>query len=169
MIKDRFPLKKIITAGLIVGTFDIILACIDAWLSFNLTLGRLLRYIGSAAMDPKTSSSTGMMIFGIVAHYFIALSFTFLFYFIYPFLKKALKNNIVIGLLYGVFIWTVMRFIVLPLTRLTLQPFDLVKSIKPMLILGAAIGIPLSFMMQRLRKQYSHHVKEVPEPEHAHA
>jgi hypothetical protein len=157
MVKGRFSkplIQKIVIAGLVAGTLDIIAAFIDAWLSFNVTPGKVLNGIAAGAIGKENADgSFFMMAFGLLIHFFIVYSYTFFLYLIYPFLKSVFKFNIIIGILYGLFIWVTMRFIVLPvLSQVEFAPFRIVKAFKPMLILIGAIGIPLSLMISIIAK-----------------
>jgi len=147
-------IKKVLVAGLIVGTLDIIAAFIDASLSFHSTPGKVLNGIAGGAIGSENADGSFLMIvFGLLIHFFIVYSYTFSFYFIYPSIKKVIGNNIGIGILYGLFIWATMRFIVLPtLSQVQFAPFKITKAFKPMLILIGAIGIPLSVMMSSIFK-----------------
>ena len=153
MFKERIPIKKILAAGLIVGSLDILSAIIDTWVSYKWTPDKVLKYIAGAAFDKTAFSETFLVVAGLIFHYLIAMGFTFLFYFIYPPLKKLFRYNLVIACLYGIFMQAFMRFLLLPLTRLQLNPFDIGKQIKPTLILTVAIGIPLTLLMQRMYKK----------------
>ena len=145
-------IKKVSIAGFVVGSLDIIAAFIDAWFSSRLTPGEILNLIAGAAIGYENAKGGFLMLLlGLLIHFFIAYSFTFLFYLIYPGLKSFFKNNIVIGILYGLFIWAFMRFIILPVfSQIHFHSFKITAAIKPMLILIGAIGIPLSFMMNRM-------------------
>ncbi len=149
---SREIIKKVSVAGFIVGSLDIIAAFIDAWFSFRLTPGEILNSIAGAAIGHENAKGGfQMLLLGLLIHFFIAYSFTFLFYLCYPGLRSFFKNNIVIGVLYGLFIWAFMRFIILPaFSQIHFHTFKITEAIKPMLILTGAIGIPLSFMMNRI-------------------
>ena len=56
MFKERIPIKKILAAGLIVGSLDILSAIIDTWVSYKWTPDKVLKYIAGAAFD-KTAFS----------------------------------------------------------------------------------------------------------------
>ena len=145
---QALPLKKLLLAGLLVGTLDITAACVDSWLSHHIAPARVLNGIAGGVIGKENANGeTADIVLGLLVHYFIAYSFTFLFWFVYPPLKKLLRYNLLIGFLYGIFIWAAMRFLVLPnLSKLNLPPFDIRKAIKPALILAGAIGIPLSLL-----------------------
>ena len=152
--KPKTLIKKVVIAGLIVSVLDIVAAFTDAWLSFNVTPGIVLNGIAAGAIGNENANGSFLtMAFGLLIHFFIVYSYTFFLYLIYPFLKSVFKHNIIIGVLYGLFIWVTMRFIVLPvLSQVEFAPFRIVKAFKPMLILIGAIGIPLSLMMNRIIK-----------------
>jgi uncharacterized membrane protein YagU involved in acid resistance len=63
------------------------------------------------------TGGSSMAIWGAIFHYMIGISFTLLFFLVYTTLIKFLKNKVLIGILYGVFIWVVMNLMVLPLTN----------------------------------------------------
>jgi hypothetical protein len=145
-------IKKIWIAGLIVGSLDILAAFVDAWISFKLTPGRILTLIAGGAIGyGNAKGGFPLILLGLLIHFFIAYCYTFFFYFICSYLRSLFKNSLVIGILYGLFIWATMRFVILPVfSQVRFEPFDILKAIKPMLILIGAIGIPLSFMMKRI-------------------
>jgi magnesium-transporting ATPase (P-type) len=149
---SKHLIKKVLLAGLVAGTIDIIAAFIDAWFSFHATPQKVLNGIaGGAIGEENATGSFLMVVFGLLIHFVIVYSYTFFFYFIYPGSKRIIGNNIVLGILYGLFIWATMRFIVLPaLSQVQFAPFRIIKAFKPMLILIGAIGIPLSLMMNKL-------------------
>jgi magnesium-transporting ATPase (P-type) len=108
---------------------------------------------GGAIGSENANGSFLMIVFGLLIHFFIVYSYTFFLYMGYPILRKVIGNTILIGILYGLFIWATMRFIVLPtLSQVQFAPFKITKAFKPMLILIGAIGIPLSLMMNRITR-----------------
>lgn len=127
---------KVFLLGLFAGTLDIIAAFIDAYVSY-----------GSSPDFPYSINA----LLGLGIHMFIAQSFTFLFYFCYPYIKKLLRNDWLIGILYGIFMWAFMRFIILPaFSHIKFTDFEIRKAIKPAMIIVVAIGLPLSFLTKRV-------------------
>ncbi|HTQ27275.1 MAG TPA: hypothetical protein VMI35_04070 [Puia sp.] len=148
-------LKKIAIAGLIVGSLDITAAFVDAWFTSHVSPGKVLTGIAAATLGSE-NAGTGIypIALGLLIHFFIAYSYTFFFYLVYPSLKNLFNNTWLIGIVYGVFIWASMRFLVLPtLSKIQFSPFVWSKAIKPMLILVFAIGIPLSLMAKKENKE----------------
>jgi hypothetical protein len=142
--------QTIVWSGLIVGTADISLACTNAYLRAGLSPANLLRYVASGFYgQAATEGGTGMIAMGLLFHFIIAFSFTTLFFLAYPFLQKLIANKIVLGILYGAFIWATMSFLVLPLTNVPPFPFVWSRALVGMAILMLAIGLPLSFLANR--------------------
>src|SRR5215204_7579492 len=106
-----------LTAGLIAGSLDITGAYISAYIKSDgkTTPTDVLKYVASGAFDPKTfSNGTLFAICGLLIHFFIAISFTFFFFFLAKQIPSLVKYPVPTGILYGIFVWAAMRFIILP-------------------------------------------------------
>lgn len=148
--RQPFPVKQLLLAILLVGSLDIISAFIDVWIANRTMPDKVLKYIASAVFGKEAlAGGISMTIMGLVFHFIIAGSFTVLFYFLYPTLLRWIRNKIFMAFLYALFMWIVMTFIVLPLTPLNRGSVVPLKTIKAVLSLTVAIGLPLSFMMGR--------------------
>lgn len=144
------------TAGLIAGTLDIIAACINTYIKNpKVTPTKVLNYIASGAFDPKSYSSPMMQtVSGLLIHFFIAISFTFLFFLLSKQFPSLVKYPIPIGILYGILVWAAMRFIILAyLSRHTQKPIvkgqDYIDAAISAGILVVCIGIPVAFLAKR--------------------
>ena len=144
-----------LTAGLIAGTLDIIAACVQAYLKTKTVPSRVLTYIASGAVDPKTVSNPALLtLLGLLIHFFIAISFAFLFFFLVKQIPSLVKYSLLIGIIYGIFAWGCMRFIILPyLSRHKLKPIEGTEAIKNAAIAAAIIvvcvGIPVAVLAKR--------------------
>jgi hypothetical protein len=141
-------LLKIIQAGLIVGTLDILSAFIYYFLKTgNKNVFIVLQYVASGAFGKEAlSGGNKMMLAGLIFHYAIAFSFTVFFFWLFPKIKLASKNLLLTGIIYGLFVWTVMNMVVVPLSQIGPRPFNLSNAIINALILIVCIGIPLAFI-----------------------
>jgi hypothetical protein len=146
----KLPLNQILKAWLLVGTLDILAACILVLVKSGKNPLIVLTFIASAIFgkDAYTGGAV-MQVIGLVFHYFIALCFTVFFFFLYPRLKLLRSNVILTGIVYGLFVWCVMNLVVVPSTQITSRPFDLTNAIINMLILIACIGMPLALMAKK--------------------
>ena len=147
-------------AGLIAGILDITAACINAYIQSDgvVTPMKVLRYVASGAVDPKTFSSPALLaLFGLLVHFFIAISFTFLFFFLAKQFPSLVKYPIPIGILYGLFVWAAMRFVILVnLSRHKQKPIvtneDFENAAINAGILVLCIGIPVALLARRYFK-----------------
>lgn len=143
--------KKILWAGLIAGTLDITGACLDAWFSSGTTPGNILVYITKGAFGQQTSIAAPLAwVTGLLVHYCIAMCYTWLLFLLYPNVPGWLAHPLLLGILYGAFIWTFMRFVILPgVSHVKLGPLQPWRALKGAAILMIAIGIPASWMANR--------------------
>jgi uncharacterized membrane protein YagU involved in acid resistance len=63
------------------------------------------------------AGSSGIALLGLLCHYIIAFSFSFFFFWLYVKTSLLLKNRVVTGIVYGLFIWLVTTLIVVPLSN----------------------------------------------------
>jgi hypothetical protein len=141
---------KTIKAALLVGTLDILAACIQFYLKTNKGPVPIFKYIASGVFGEKAFTDGNIMIIcGLLLHYFIAFIFTFFFFWVGDIFPNILKWKFATGILYGVFIWSVMNFLVLPLSNIPKSPFNFTAAVIATLILIACIGIPLSFIASK--------------------
>ena len=85
------PWRTIILTGLLAGTLDAVAAIVVSQAS----PAAVFKYIASGAFGAGKAFSGGdiMIAWGVIFHYFIALSWTLLFFFIYPTLPWLKKNK----------------------------------------------------------------------------
>jgi magnesium-transporting ATPase (P-type) len=142
--------KTILAATLIAGSLDIIAAFISVYVRGVHPI-KVLYYIASGVFGKETAynSGVGMAVLGLIFHYLIAFLFTLFLFFIYPFLKSILKNKILIGVLYGIFVWAVMNKIVVPLSNTAPSTPTLKNMIIACVILILCIGIPLAWIVNK--------------------
>ena len=140
-----------LTAGLIVGALDITGAFISANIQSDKSPEWVLQSVASGAFGKEAfSGGMTMALYGLLFHFIIAISFTFLFFFIVMIAPSLVKIPLLTGLLYGIFVWAAMRYLILPyFSRITPRPFDLKAQSIQAGILIVCIGIPLAFLARR--------------------
>ncbi len=92
---------------------------------------------------------------GLLFHFIIAFAFTVAFFIVYPKVKFLHINIILTAVIFGMVAWLVMNLIVVPLSNTTKYPFDIINTIKGMLILICMIGLPLSIIFKGYFKNYN--------------
>ncbi|MGZ8536826.1 MAG: hypothetical protein ACXWV9_01120 [Flavisolibacter sp.] len=139
--------KTLLWAGLLVGSLDIIAALINFKLSTGKNPALVLQYIASAIFGrTKAYSEEGNMIFlGAVFHFLIAYFFTIIFFVLYINFSFMSKNRLITGIVYGIFIWSVMNLVVVPIALDNYVKWNQQTWIN-LLILICTIGIPLSYI-----------------------
>ena len=140
----------IVKAGLLAGTLDIGIACIQFYSKTGKTPLIVLKYIASAFFGKEAfAGGNEMALYGLILHYIIAFGWTIIFFIIYPRLPFLRISNILTSILYGVLVWAMMERVLVPLTKASQQPFDVQKAISAALILSIAVGFPLSVFAKR--------------------
>lgn len=147
---NRF-FKSVLLTGLFVGTTDLISAYITQWIKTGNFADKMLHYIAGGALGLETSMQGGNWVafLGLFFHYFIAMSFTLFFYWIFPKIKFLSFNKYLIGMLYAVFVAQAMNLIILPLTPLPSGEFNLGSALIGWYTLGVVFGVPLVYNVYR--------------------
>lgn len=145
--------STILWIGLVAGTLDI-----TENIVFNAFRGitpcRIFQFIGSGLIDGRSFqlgwASVGL---GILIHYAITFTWTAIFYI------AAIRSNFTVlsrrpilsGLLYGILVYGVMNFIVLPLSAIQPRPSagTIVARVNAVLALMFCIGMPVALLVKR--------------------
>jgi len=140
-------LSPALKSGVIVGLLDGTAACVNAYLQRGVSPLAVFRYVASGAFGTDAlKGGTDMVIWGLSFHFFIAISWTFLFYFLYTRIKVLQLNKIYVGISYGVVVWLGMNFIVLPLSNVPPLTYRLVPTIIMIGIHMFVIGLSISLL-----------------------
>jgi hypothetical protein len=108
----------------------------------------VLKYIARGVFGADAmKGGTGMMIWGLVFHYLIALGCTIAFFFLYPNVKIMRANKWITAFVFGILAWVVTTRVIVPLSRITQAPFNLSAALQAMLILVVMIGFRLRLLL----------------------
>lgn len=143
----------ILWIGLVAGTLDI-----TENLLYNatrhVTPTMIFRYIASGLVGVPTALKLGgaALTLGVVIHFCIALTWTAIFYAASAKIPALVKHAVISGLAYGVVVYLVMNFLVLPLTRIPpRRPPTLVSVVNALLPLLFCIGLAISLLVRYVR------------------
>jgi uncharacterized membrane protein YagU involved in acid resistance len=143
-------ISLIIKAGLLTGALDIAFAFLYSYIKRATSPATVLQYISKVVLGKTTlSDPTILSITGLLIHFVIAMTWSILFFILYRRLNLMRQNKMVTGIVYGLFVWTVMNIVVLPLWNNKIFVFKAESSSVNALILMVAIGLPLSFIAHR--------------------
>lgn len=141
--------KVIAGAGLLVGTLDIL----DAIIFFGfrgVSATRILQGIAFGLIG-RTSYTMGMRsaALGLLLHFFIATSWAALYLLASRRLPLS-RHPWISGTLYGILVYIIMNYVVLPLSHIGLRPLPpLIPFINGVGALIVCIGLPLAFIARR--------------------
>jgi hypothetical protein len=153
-------IKAVLITGLIAGTLDASAASIQYYINTGNNPARVFRYIASAicGTQTKTGDLYGWAALGLFFHYLIASTWALFFFLCYSPIKKLIENKYVAGVIYALFVWSIMNLLVVPLTfgvdpgmqaKKLFSQAGLKNSLIAMGILIIAIGLPISLMADR--------------------
>jgi hypothetical protein len=142
--------RAIVRAWLVAGTMDITAATVYYPWVYKFKAILLFQNIASGVFG-ESAFRGGIMLaaLGLVFHYFIALTWTVLFFVVYPKIKLLSKSRMLSGVAYGIFVWAAMNLVVLPLSRVQQAPFSPDSAIIAALFLVFCIGIPNAILAHR--------------------
>lgn len=148
-MKNAGALRAILTTGLVVGAMDITSAIVLT-LSRGGTIMRLMQFIASGLLG-KSAFQGGVTTaaLGLALHFVIAFGLVTVFYFASRKLAFLRQRPVPSGIAYGLIVFAVMNFIVLPLSAATPRHSlsgDLIQIAIHMFI----IGLPTSLLLHRL-------------------
>ncbi|MEJ7589616.1 MAG: hypothetical protein WKI04_18850 [Ferruginibacter sp.] len=155
-------LRYAFKTGILAGTLDLAGAIVNHMITFGQFPYKILEYIASGAFGKVAmNGSLGYNLWGLFFHYLIAVSFTILYFFIYPGIKLLQKNVLLSAVLYGLFVWAVTNMILLPLSALQTPfiPINFIAASKNAFILIICIGLPVAYFTKKFYDRYTLFVK----------
>ena len=144
-------LLAILVSGLIVGAMDALAANTHAYALRGTPPAAVWRYVASAVFgDGARAGGPEMVVWGLLFHLTVAIGWTGVFFLAYPRLRFLARSAFVAGMAYGLFVWLMMNFVVVPLTRATMGPLRLTTGTVLMILIHLfVIGVPISYLARR--------------------
>lgn len=140
--------KTILTAGLLAGILDGAAAVISTYIQSGKGFETVFRFVASGVFGSEAfKGSSAMIVAGVLFHMCIAMTWAIILFYIYPLLKGFGTKRVLVGLLYGIFVWICMNQIVVPLSNTPKFPFRLVGALKGMAIIMVCVGLPLGLII----------------------
>lgn len=136
--------------GLVAGTLDI-----GEDLIFNafhhVTPAMVFRFIAAGATGVRAALAWGWaaVALGVVAHYFIAMVWTIVFYAASRRLRFLLRRPVAWGLVYGAIVYGFMNAVVLPLSRVPRLPATKAGLVNGVLAVLFCIGVAIAVQLSR--------------------
>jgi hypothetical protein len=154
-LNESKAVPAIFWGGLIAGALDITAACITSWLRAGVPPMRVLQSVASGILGaPAYNGGAKIAALGLALHFFIATTWTTVFYFASRKLRFLIERPVTWGLVYGVIVYAFMNFVVLPLSAFPQRtPPRLSGRIIGLLIIMFCVGLPIALTVRRVSKQ----------------
>jgi hypothetical protein len=142
--------------GLIAGILD----ATDGFVAYYLAAGfnpiQVLQFIasgfyGAAAFENGIPSA----LVGLLAHFFIAFAVAAIYVGATRFLPRLSRGAIVWGMIYGVAVFMVMNFVIVPHTAAVKSPLSLALLLNGVLGHALLVGLPIALAARRITNQSS--------------
>jgi hypothetical protein len=147
------PVRAIVYGALVVGALDLL----DALVFFGLRSGaapiRICQSIAGGLLGRAAfQGGAGTAALGVALHFFIATCIVVTFYLASLRLPVLVRHAVIAGLLYGLAVYGVMNYIVIPLSALGGRgPFVLPVFINGLLLHAFGVGLPAALFVRAAR------------------
>jgi hypothetical protein len=133
----------LLLGGLVVGTLDISYAILFWWLRSNVRPSRIFQSVAAGVLGPAAMrGGLRATLLGAFLHYFIALAVVIVYWIMSRFLPLLIQRPIVCGAIYGVLVYLVMNYVVIPLSATRRGPFIVSWVVCTVIVHVIFIGIP---------------------------
>jgi hypothetical protein len=142
----------LIVSWLVASTCDITYATGFSYLRSGVLPSRVLHFVASGALGPDAyTGGAATAALGLAFHYVFALIFTVAFFAVARVQPWLIRRPVVSGVVYGVGIYLVMNFVVIPLSRIGPRPLPAaIVTITGLLVHMFLIGTPIALGARRV-------------------
>ena len=145
--------RTFVATALIAGTLDIIYAIAFSYFRSGTSPSRLLQSVAYGALGRDAhAGGAATAALGLAFHFLIAFTITALFFAAashYPWLTR---RPVITGSVFGVGVYLVMNFVVIPLSRIGPRPLPAaIVMVTGVLVHMFLIGVPIAWGAKRLR------------------
>jgi len=162
MISNR---NRRIVAVLLAGLVVSILIAAGTTTNYVLSGGknpvRLLNFVasgmfGRTAFQASGQAATMMAVLGAVFHIMVSLIWSTLFFAASSRIGLLMKDWRLVGLGYGLLIWSTMAFLVMPMSHAPDAPVKVPDAFVDIIIIILGAGLPISYLAHRHKTRSSH-------------
>jgi hypothetical protein len=145
-------LQTYVATALLAGTFDITYAISFSYWRSGVSPERLLQSVAAGwfGRDAAFAGGAATAAAGLGFHYFIAFTITAIFFLAAANLRWLTSRPVLAGAVYGIGIYVVMNWVVIPLSRIGPRPFPPASVfITGILVHMFLIGTPIALGARR--------------------
>jgi hypothetical protein len=108
----------VLAGGIVAGTFDITYACVFWGIKAGVQPARIFQSVARGVLGAASfRGGAATAALGLFLHYFIAIAMSFAYYLVARKWKALHEHAIMLGAAYGLVLYGVMSYIVVPLSR----------------------------------------------------
>jgi hypothetical protein len=149
------PVPALLLGTLAVGVLDGSFALIRAALN-GVRAQRVMQSIAAGLLGrPAYEGGVPTALLGVLLHFFIAAMVVLTYFGVSRRLPLLTRHPLRWGALYGLLVFAVMNFIVIPLSAVTLGPRTLARMLPGMVIHILGVGLPAALVAQSVPPQAS--------------
>jgi hypothetical protein len=143
--------RWLVVGWLIAATCDICYATGFSYLYRGVAPSRILKSVAAGILGTDAyQGGAGVAAFGLGLHYLNALIITCIFFAVASQVPALVRNPLVIGVLYGIVVYLVMNYVVVPLSRIGPRPTPPAPVwITGVLVHMFLIGVPIVWAASR--------------------
>jgi len=143
-------IRAIAMGGLAAGVLD----AIDAVVAFKAVLGfdpvPIYQFVASGMLGPRAfAGGTATALVGLGIHFLIAFSAAAVFVLASARWRGLVRHFAGAGMLYGVGVFVVMSYVVIPLSRIPAAPFSLPLFLNGIIGHALLVGLPIAYAAKR--------------------
>jgi hypothetical protein len=143
------PARAILAAGFLAGALDI-LAAFAIYVPRGASAVRILQSISAGLLGAAAArGGAPTAALGLVLQFVIATTAAAVYYVASQRIAMLTARPVVLGAVYGVVVWVVMNFVVVPLSAVPKRPFDWSGAPLVLLVHVICVGIPIAVTLAR--------------------
>ncbi|HET8648998.1 MAG TPA: hypothetical protein VFL95_03070 [Gemmatimonadales bacterium] len=142
----------VVVGGVIAGALDISYACLFWALKADVGPQRIFQSVASGLLG--RSSFTGgaaTAVLGLALHFLIAISMSVVYYLVARRWELLWKRPLLAGALYGLLLYAIMNYVVLPLSQAAPASKDRLWVVLSIVVHMILIGIPIALAARAAR------------------
>ncbi len=121
----RSQAADILTGGVVAGTLDITYACVFWALKAGVPPRRIFQSVAAGLLGPASfEGGAATAALGLVLHFFIATTMSLVYYIAAGRFPVLVRRAFLCGAIYGLLLYAVMNYVVVPLSRASPGPRD---------------------------------------------
>lgn len=131
-----------------------IFAAFITWMPRGVSAERILQSIASGLLGPLAfQGGAGTTALGLLLHFLIAFIWATVFYLASRAIPALTRRPIAVGPLYGIVVYLIMYWVVMPLSRVHRGGFSVSNTVIAIITHIICVGMPIALMVSRYSRQ----------------